>query len=83
MNNQSFSPLSEKLMMFYLAAMITENARGYGLAMSTSPRLDLALKYTAFTTEILEYAKEVSRISIEQGWLEEPPHNPCRKIHLE
>jgi hypothetical protein len=35
--------------------------------MSTSPRLDLALKYTAFTTEILKYAKEVSRISIEQG----------------
>ncbi|MGG4381321.1 DUF3231 family protein [Priestia megaterium] len=44
MKNQSFSPLSEKLMMFHLAAMITENARGYGLAMSTSPRLDLALK---------------------------------------
>ncbi|MGF9944535.1 hypothetical protein [Priestia megaterium] len=31
----------------------------------------------------MEYAKEVSRISIEQGWLEEPPHNPCPKIHLE
>ncbi len=79
----SVPPFSEKLMMFHLAAMITENVRGYGLAMSTSPRLDLALNYTNFTNEILEYAKEVSRISIEQGWLEEPPHIPFPKIHLE
>jgi Protein of unknown function (DUF3231) len=75
----SIPPFSEKLMMFHLAAMITENVRGYGLAMSTSPRLDLALNYTNFTNEILEYAKEVSRISIEQGWLEEPPHIPFPK----
>lgn len=79
----SVPPFSEKLMMFHLVAMITENVRGYGLAMSTSPRLDLALNYTNFTNEILEYAKEVSRISIEQGWLEEPPHIPFPKIHLE
>ncbi|WP_430487998.1 DUF3231 family protein [Priestia flexa] len=76
-------PFSEKLMMFHVSAMVSESVRNYGMSMATNPRLDLSAKYTKFTNEILQFAEETSRISIEQGWLEEPPHIPFPKIHLE
>lgn len=55
----------EKFMMFYLVVMIIENVCGYGLVMLMSLCLDFVLNYINFMNEILEYVKEVLRISIE------------------
>lgn len=64
---------SDKLMMFYVTALIALSIGYYGTAMAMSPRRDIGLKYIQLTQEILAYAEDGANIMIDNGWLEQPP----------
>ncbi|MEH7094380.1 DUF3231 family protein [Neobacillus vireti] len=67
------SIFSDKLIMFMTSAMIAAGVGNYGMAMSTSPRKDLAFRYASLIPEIALYAEDGANILIKNGWMEEPP----------
>lgn len=67
------SPFSDKLILFHVTVMIAAGIANYGLAMSTSQRMDLTIDYARLLTEIGLYAKDGANLMIANKWLEEPP----------
>ncbi|QKY71444.1 DUF3231 family protein [Lentibacillus sp. CBA3610] len=67
------APFSDKLMMFHTTGMITLGIGFYGLSISTNIRRDLATHYLRLTEEIMLYSEDGANITIDNGWLEEPP----------
>jgi hypothetical protein len=49
------------------------------MAATASPRRDIATTYVRLSAEIANYAMEGAKLTIEHGWLEEPPHASNRK----
>lgn len=70
---------SDKLIMFHVSAMIAAGIGNFGMAIATSPRRDLGLKYAALIPEISLYAEDGANIMIKNGWMEEPPQADDRE----
>jgi len=45
----------------------------YAVSMGASPRHDLAANYAKMIIESGQYAEKGAKLSMEKGWLEEPP----------
>ncbi|TCP19708.1 uncharacterized protein DUF3231 [Scopulibacillus darangshiensis] len=71
--DSTVSPFSDKLMMYHTTGLIALSMAYYGAAMSTSLRKDITTDYTRLTAEIAKYSLEGAKITIDNGWLEEPP----------
>lgn len=78
-SRSTISPFSDKLMMFQVSTLIAAAIGQYGLAMSVSPRTDLAAVYVRLTAEVGSYAVDGARIMLEQGWMERPPQTVDRE----
>jgi len=67
------SPFSDRLMMSHATVTTADIIAGYGLAIPNSPNLKLVSTYHRFTTELLDLAKDASKLMIENNWLERIP----------
>lgn len=73
------SPFSDKLMMYHIGALSATGIAQYGMAMSMSPRSDLAALYIKLAGEIGFFAEDGTNIMIANGWFEEPPISTDRQ----
>lgn len=64
---------SDKLIMYHVLAMIAAGIGNFGMAIASSSRRALGLKYASLIPEISLYAEDGAKIMIKQGWMEEPP----------
>lgn len=71
-NSNTFT-FSDKLMVFYVTALIGLSIGYYATGMAMSPRRDIGLKYVRLSEEILAYAEDGANLLIKNGWLEQPP----------
>jgi hypothetical protein len=71
-------PFSERLMLLHTSVLISAGLQNIGMALSLSPRHDLAAMYTKMITEIESLANAGAKLLIENGWMEEPPLAPDR-----
>ncbi|MBO1514099.1 DUF3231 family protein [Metabacillus bambusae] len=70
--------LSEKIIMFYTAALIAMSIGYYGFSVTSSPRVDLERMYNSFISDIQRFAEDGANIMIKNSWLEEPPSSVDR-----
>lgn len=68
------APFSDKLMMFHIELLSATGMGNYGIAMSQSMRRDLTADYARLSIEIGKYAEDGANITIDNGWMERPPH---------
>lgn len=71
--NSTIAPFSDKLMMYHTTQLITISVSYYGTAMSTNARKDLITDYARLSAEVMKYAAKGAQITIDHGWMEEPP----------
>lgn len=71
--DSTVSPFSDKLIMYHTTGLVGLSMAYYGQAMSTSLRKDITTDYTRLTAETGKYSLEGAKITIDNGWLEEPP----------
>ncbi|KAA0546358.1 DUF3231 family protein [Bacillus sp. BGMRC 2118] len=64
---------SDRLMLYHGGLATAAGIGNYGLSMSASQRLDLGVMYGKLSAQIGKYAQKGARLSIEHGWLEQPP----------
>jgi len=72
-SDTTISPFSDKLMLSHVLSLIAFGISNYGVALSTSPRRDIATHYQRLLQEILLYAEDGANLMIKHGWMEEPP----------
>lgn len=75
----TFSPFSDKLMLFHKLDMFSMRIRTYGNALSLSSRHDIAEKYGRMLLEIGNFAEDGANILIDHGWMEQPPEAADRE----
>ncbi|MBM6616251.1 DUF3231 family protein [Bacillus suaedaesalsae] len=64
---------SDKLMLFHGGLATAAGVGNYGLSMSASQRLDLGALYGKLSAQIGRFAEKGAKLTIEHGWLEQPP----------
>lgn len=72
-------PFSDKLMLYHTALANSIGIQNYGMAGAKIMRHDLHGQFAMLTADIGKFANKSLNISIERGWLEEPPTAPDRK----
>ncbi|WP_342453864.1 DUF3231 family protein [Ammoniphilus resinae] len=77
--DSTIPPFSDKLMLFHVVSLIASGIGNYGVALSTSPRKDIAAHYARLLSEIALYAEDGANLMIKHGWMEEPPRAADRK----
>ena len=70
---------SDKLMMYHILSMVATGIGYYGIALGSSLRKDLGLRYASLIPEIVLYAEDGANIMIKNGWMEEPPQADSRE----
>ncbi|HEU4965470.1 MAG TPA: DUF3231 family protein [Bacilli bacterium] len=73
------APFSDKLMMFHTLKLVSSGLGNYGVAIAECARRDLSLTYSRLMFEIGQYADDLTKLMIEQGWLELPPQTKSRE----
>ncbi|WP_037985606.1 DUF3231 family protein [Thalassobacillus devorans] len=76
-NSTTFT-FSDKLMMFYTAALTSLSVGYYGKAIAQSPRLDLSVMYNRLILEVQKLSENGANILIKNKWMEQPPMAPDR-----
>ncbi len=71
--DSTYSPFSDKLMMFHKIDMFAMRIRTYGNSSSFCSRHDIAAMLGKFLLEIGNYVEDGTNILIEHGWMEQPP----------
>lgn len=71
--DSTFSPFSDRIMMFHKVDMFMVRIRTYGNALAFCARHDVAALFVRFMAEIGNYVEDGANIMIERGWLEQPP----------
>jgi hypothetical protein len=66
-------PFSDKLMMYHVGLLSTLGIGNYGVALSLSPRRDIATDLARLIAEVGLYAEDGANITIKNAWLERPP----------
>ncbi|MFS0862544.1 DUF3231 family protein [Fredinandcohnia sp. 179-A 10B2 NHS] len=69
----TFSPFSDKLMLFHKMDMFTMKIRAFGNSVAVNGRRDVSLIYTKSLLKIGTFVQEAAMIMIEKGWMEQPP----------
>ncbi|WP_154989011.1 DUF3231 family protein [Priestia megaterium] len=69
----TFSPFSDKLMLFHKMDMFSMKMRAFGNSVAVNGRHDLALLYGKSMTNISRFVKDAADIMMENGWMETPP----------
>jgi hypothetical protein len=69
----TFSPFSDKLMLFHKMDMFSMKMRTFGNSIAVNGRHDVGLVYIKSFMKIGVFVEEAARIMIEKGWMEEPP----------
>ncbi len=71
-------PFSDRMMLFHCNFITSLGLQSYGMALSTSPRHDLAAMYARMMAEVGAYADEGAKLIIKYQWMEQPPLAPDR-----
>ncbi|PFN98150.1 hypothetical protein COJ85_21775 [Bacillus sp. AFS076308] len=69
----TFSPFSDKLMVFHKVDMFSMKIRSFGNSIAVNGRRDIGSMYMRSLAEMLVYVEDGANILIENGWMEEPP----------
>jgi hypothetical protein len=75
----TFSPFSDKLMVFHKMDMFSMRVRNFGNSVAVNGRRDLALMYANFLKDISGFVNDAADIMIENGWMETPPEAADRE----
>jgi hypothetical protein len=78
--NSTFSPFSDKIMLFHKIDMFSMKLRAFGNSIAVNGRRDLALSYTTALTRIGRYVEDGANIMIENDWMEKPPEAADRNF---
>jgi hypothetical protein len=69
----TFSPFSDKLMLFHKVDMFSMKMRAFGNSIAVNGRHDIGLMYAKSLIQIGAFVEDASKIMIEMGWMEQPP----------
>lgn len=69
----TFSPFSDKIMLFHKVDMFSMKIRAFGNSMAVNGRHDIALMYTKSLMNISLFVEDGANILIENDWMEQPP----------
>ncbi|KAA0549853.1 DUF3231 family protein [Bacillus sp. BGMRC 2118] len=72
--NSTFSPFSDKIMLFHKVDMFSMKIRAFGNSVAVNGRHDVGLAYAASLAKISVFVEEAARLMIENGWMEQPPY---------
>lgn len=75
----TFSPFSDKLMLFHKVDMFSMKIRAFGNSIAVNGRHDIGLLYTKSFMKIGVFVEKAAKIMIEKGWMEQPPYAVDRK----
>lgn len=71
--NSTGEVFSDKLIIFHQGYLTASGTGNYATAAGASQRSDLILNYERLSLEIVQYAKDIANVMIENEWLEQPP----------
>jgi hypothetical protein len=71
--DSTFSPLSDKIMLFHKVDMFAIKIRSFANSMAVNGRRDIGLMYTKCLTEVTLFVEDGAMMMIENGWMEQPP----------
>lgn len=69
----TFSPFSDKLMLWHKIDMFAMKIRSYANALSLDGRRDIGAMYAKMSMDVALFVEDGANIMIEKGWMEEPP----------
>jgi hypothetical protein len=69
----TFSPFSDKLMLFHKMDMFSMKIRAFGNSVAVNGRHDVGLLYGKSLMKISLFVENAAKIMIEKGWMEQPP----------
>ena len=69
----TFSPFSDKIMLFHKVDMFSMRIRAFGNSLAVSARRDLALMYLKTLADISLFVDDGANILIDNGWMEQIP----------
>jgi DNA-binding XRE family transcriptional regulator len=69
----TFSPFSDKLMLFHKIDMFSMKIRAFGNSAAVNGRHDMGVLYAKSLVKISSFVEEAAKILIENGWMEQPP----------
>jgi hypothetical protein len=69
----TFSPFSDKIMLFHKVDMFAIKIRAFGNSMAVNGRRDIGLMYTKSLAEVSFFVEDGATMLIENGWMEQPP----------
>lgn len=72
-STSTFSPFSDKIMLFHKIDMFSMKIRSYANAMSLNGRRDIGAMYTRFFIDIGLFVEDGANLMIDHGWMEQPP----------
>ncbi|MGX6445185.1 DUF3231 family protein [Neobacillus sp. K501] len=75
----TFSPFSDKIMLFHKMDMFTMKIRAFGNSVAVNGRHDIGILYSKSLMKISLFVEEAAKIMIEKGWFEQPPKAADRK----
>ncbi|MFD0695447.1 DUF3231 family protein [Paenibacillus sp. GCM10027628] len=70
----TFSPFSDKLMLFHKTDMFSMKIRSFGNSAAVNGRHDIGLLYAKSLMNISSFVEDAAKIMIENGWMEQPPY---------
>jgi hypothetical protein len=69
----TFSPFSDKLMLFHKIDMFSMKIRAFGNSAAVNGRHDMGVLYAKSLIKITSFVEDAAKILIENGWMEQPP----------
>ncbi|MCH1624214.1 DUF3231 family protein [Ferdinandcohnia quinoae] len=72
-STSTFSPFSDKLMLWHKIDMFSMKIRSYANGASLNGRRDIGAMYAKFLMDVSLYVEDGANIMIEYGWMEQPP----------
>ncbi|HZH62133.1 MAG TPA: DUF3231 family protein [Metabacillus sp.] len=71
--SSTYSPFSDKLMLFHKMDMFSIKIRAFGNAAAVNGRHDIGLMYGNNLLKNSSFVQSAAKIMIEKGWFEQPP----------
>ncbi|WP_160723022.1 DUF3231 family protein [Bacillus sp. USDA818B3_A] len=71
--DSTFSPFSDKLMVFHKVDMFSMKIRAFGNSLAVNGRKDIGAMYTRALLEMTLFVEDGANILIDNGWMEQPP----------
>ncbi|KRE99374.1 hypothetical protein ASG89_27830 [Paenibacillus sp. Soil766] len=69
----TFSPFSDKIMLFHKIDMFSMKIRAFGNSAAVSGRHDMSALYAKSLVKIASFVEDAAKILIDNGWMEQPP----------